>query len=184
MLITCSKGSNSSSLCIFWCRQKHLLEPTWKLKAIVYSSQRECQPWENGKHVELFLTKLSVTCHAVTVTVYDLHHLIRLSCYHLLNVTCLFGSDTLWYCSVISKCESTHNKQNFYGLWNLSKPWFWIVSRFKRISLDFYLFCAFWSFLNLDPVTSYSWVSTSQTPVLSKQHSVYIAMCRYNPPPN
>ena len=41
-------------------------------------------------HPEIYVTKLGVTCHAVTVTIYDLHHLNRPSCDRLLNVTCLF----------------------------------------------------------------------------------------------
>ena len=57
----------------------------------------ERSAWEKVSmlHPEIFVRELCVTCHAVTVTIYDLHHLNRLSCYHLLKVTCLFGSDPL-----------------------------------------------------------------------------------------
>ena len=42
-------------------------------------------------HPGIFVTKLGVTCQVVTVTIYDLHHLNGLLCYHLLKVTCLLG---------------------------------------------------------------------------------------------
>ena len=34
-------------------------------------------------HPEIF-----VTCHAVTVTIYDINHMNRLFCHHILKVTC------------------------------------------------------------------------------------------------
>ena len=40
---------------------------------------------------EILVTKLGVKCQAVTVTIYDLHHLNRLLCYNISKVTYLFG---------------------------------------------------------------------------------------------
>ena len=40
----------------------------------------------------LTVTKLGVACHTVTVTLNNLDHLNRLMCYHILNLTCWFGS--------------------------------------------------------------------------------------------
>ena len=42
-------------------------------------------------HPNIFVTKLGVTCCAVTVTIYDIHLLNRPICYHILKVTCVFG---------------------------------------------------------------------------------------------
>ena len=40
-------------------------------------------------------TKLCVTCQALTVTIYDFHHLNRLLFYHVLKVKYIFGSEFL-----------------------------------------------------------------------------------------
>ena len=58
---------------------------------------RSVQQWQLASMLrpEIFVTELCVTCHAVTVTIFDLHHPNKLFYYHILKVTCLFGSDTL-----------------------------------------------------------------------------------------
>ena len=48
-------------------------------------------------HPEVFVTELCVTCHAVSVTIFDLLYLNILLFDHILKVTCLFGFDTLNY---------------------------------------------------------------------------------------
>ena len=59
-------------------------------------NSKQWQTWIS-MHPEKSVAKLGVPRHAVTVIIYDLHHLNILSCYHLLEIISLFGSHTLWY---------------------------------------------------------------------------------------
>ena len=76
------------------CDDSNMGADRWQSGSVIWQSGSVQQPG-NGQYVTSwhFVTSLGVTCHSVTFTIYDLHHLNRIYCYHLLKVKCLFGSD-------------------------------------------------------------------------------------------
>ena len=104
-------------LVIFLASPKAMLERAmWKLRG---GNLGACSTRQIASLLppEICITKLGVMCHAVTVIIYNLHHIF---CYNLLKVSCLFGKNPFNAKHILNTWLKEQKHQiNYHCLFNI-----------------------------------------------------------------